>query len=271
MELKSYTLHIKNQVAYANINNPTKANAMDKNFWTETIGLMQYLDKKPEVRVIVLGGEGKHFSSGIDLSMLMMLQQKTQKFKDEGRKREYLRLWIKELQDTFTSIEKCRKPVIASIKGACVGGAIDMVTACDMRYASENAQFSIKEVDLGIVADVGTLQRISGIVSESIARELAFTGRAFDAKEAKEMQLINQYYPDEETLSQKVQEIAENIAKKSPLTTRGIKQIMNYSRNHSIEEGLDYVATWNASMLLSDDVQEAILAFTQKREPKFAD
>ena len=271
MEFENYLLEIQNKVAYAYINNPTKANAMGRTFWSETVTLMQYLDQNPAVRVVVIGAKGKHFSSGIDLSLLMFLQQEMQKFDCEGRKREYLRLWIKEMQDTFLSIERCRKPVLVSIKGACVGGAIDLITACDMRYASKDTQFSVKEVDLGIVADLGTLQRLSNIVSEGVARELAFTARVFNAQEAKQMNLINECYADEETLSEKVQEIAESIAKKAPLTIRGIKQVMNYAHKQNIEKGLEYVATWNASMLLSKDLQEAVTAFMQKKEPQFED
>lgn len=269
MNYKNFLVDIENNVAYMRFNNPQKANAMDSVFWDETQILMRELDDNPEVRVVVLSGEGKHFSSGIDLSSLMELQQKLKTIPDEGRQKEYVRRHIKHMQENFNAIEACRKPVIAAVKGACIGGAIDMITACDMRYATEGAYFCVKEVDLGIVADMGTLQRLSHIISEGIARELAFTARTFDAKEAKEMNLVNALYPDEATLMKEVKIIAENIAKKSPLTVRGIKEVMNYSREHTTLDGLDYVATWNSAMMISKDLQEAAMAYIQKREPIF--
>jgi len=175
------------------------------------------------------------------------------------------------MQDCLTSVERCRKPVLAAIQGACIGGAIDLVTCCDMRYAAADAVFSVREIDVGLVADVGTLQRLPRLIPEGIARELAFTGRNFLADEAERTGLINRVFASPEALTAAVRELAQAIAAKSPLATRGIKEVMNYSRDHSVAEGLNFVAAWNASMLLSADLNEAITAQREKRPPRFAD
>ncbi len=262
-------VEVEQHIAHVKMNNPQKANAMTQTFWKEIREVMQKLDHEPEVRVVVLSGEGKHFSSGIDLSMFGSMQADRQG-KDEGRFREHFRRHVLELQSSFTAIEKCAKPVIAAIHGACVGGAIDMISACDMRYCSEDAYFCVKEIDLGIVADVGTLQRLPKIIADGVARELAFTARRMSAQEAEQVHLVNRCYPNQEEMMEAVQQIAASIAAKSPLATRGTKEILNYTRDHSVEDGLNYVATWNAAMIFSNDVMEAMQASMQKRDPEFS-
>ena len=152
-------------------------------------------------------------------------------------------------------MENCRKPVIAAISGACYGAGVDLITACDIRLASEEARFSVKEVDLAIVADVGTIQRLPKIIGEGRARELIFTAREFDAKEASQIGLIQHIY-SHESLVQKAMDLATLIATKSPMAIRGSKQVLNYSRDHSVAEGLEYVANWNAAMLFSEDFKK---------------
>lgn len=160
--------------------------------------------------------------------------------------------------------------MIAAIKGACIGGGIDIVTACDIRYCSEDAFFSVKEVDLGLTADLGTLQRLPGIVGFGNAMELALTGRRFSGQEAKEFGLVSQVFGSNEELDEGVKIIAEGIAAKSPLAVTGTKAVLLRSRESSLEQGLDYVATWNSSMLVSDDLMEAVSAHLQKRKPTFS-
>ena len=188
-----------------------------------------------------------------------------------GQREEQLRRIILGLQAAFTAVETCRKPVLAAIQGLCIGGGLDLIAACDLRYASADAAFSLKEVDLAIVADVGSLQRLPHLIGEGQVRELAFTARQFDAAEAQAMGLVNRVYPDSDALQDGVQAIAASIAAKSPLTVRGIKQALNYGRDHRGADGLEQVATWNAAMLLSADTQEAITAAMQKRPAQFAD
>jgi enoyl-CoA hydratase/carnithine racemase len=218
----------------------------------------------------VLQGEGKHFCTGIDLQMLMGLAQQIQNNCD-GRSREALRRVILDLQDTLTSLERCRKPVLVAIHGACIGGGIDLICCADMRYASSDAQFSIKEIDIGMTADVGTLQRLPRLIGEGMARELAYTGRSVSGTEAASMRLVNRVFETREALYAGVQEIAATIAAKSPLSIRGSKEMITYARDHSVADGLNYVATWNAAMLMSADLNEALAAGLQKRGPVFKD
>jgi enoyl-CoA hydratase len=189
----------------------------------------------------------------------------------DGRTREALRRVILDMQDTLTSLERCRKPVLAAIHGGCVGGGIDLITCADMRYCSSDAYFTIKEIDIGMTADVGTLQRLPKLIGEGMARELAYTGRKFTAEEAREMRLVNRVYDSREALYAGVQEIAANIAAKSPLSIRGTKEMITYARDHSVADGLNYIATWNAAMLMSNDLQEAMMANMSKRAAVFKD
>ncbi|MCB1893311.1 MAG: enoyl-CoA hydratase/isomerase family protein, partial [Rhodocyclaceae bacterium] len=175
------------------------------------------------------------------------------------------------LQDSLTAIERCRKPVLAAIHGYCLGGGVDLACACDMRYCSSDAQFSIKEIDVGMTADVGTLQRLPKLIGEGMVRELAYTGRMVAGPEAKEIGLVNHSYASAGMLFHEVAKIAATIARKSPLSIRGIKEMVTYSRDHSVADGLNYVATWNAAMLMSDDLTETMAATRAKREPKFRD
>lgn len=266
---KTISLEIQDHIATLTLNQPERANAMTRAFWEEMPQAMRELDENADCRVVLIKGAGKHFSAGIDLSMLAEIQQMMNSKEDMGRVREKLRRWILSLQDAFTAIEQCRKPVIAMIHGACIGGAIDLITACDMRYATEDARFCVKEIDLAIVADVGTLQRLPRLISEGIARELAYTGKTISGKEAQEIHLVNRAFASVEDLEKAVLENARLIASKSPLAVRGTKEVMNYSRDHSVAEGLNYVATWNAAMLFSQDAVEAAMASMQKREANF--
>ena len=243
---------------------------MNAPMWQEIRQAMTWVDETAEIRVSIISGNGAHFCSGIDLGMMMALGKQIEDG-DEARMHEKLRYVILDLQDTLTSIEHCRKPVIASIHGVCIGGAIDMVSCCDMRYASLDATFSIKEIDIGMTADVGTLQRLPKMINPAIVRELAYTGRNVSATEAEKIGLVNRVFDSHETLTAGVGEIAATIAAKSPLSIRGIKEMINYARDHSVADGLNYVAIWNAAMLMSSDLQEAMMANMDKRKPDFRD
>jgi enoyl-CoA hydratase len=190
---------------------------------------------------------------------------------DPARSREALRRLILDLQDCLSTVERCRKPVLAAIQGACIGGAIDLVTCCDMRYAAAEVQFSVREIDVGMTADVGTLQRLPRLIPDGVARELAYTGRSVDGAEAKAIGLVNQVYATPETLLDGVRAIARRIAAKSPLAIRGTKEMLNYGRDHSVADGLNYVATWNAAMLISADLDETLAAMREQRPPRFLD
>jgi enoyl-CoA hydratase len=261
---------LKEAIATIELNRPDKANAMEAAMWQEIRDAMRWADETPEVRVVIVCGAGRHFTAGIDLAMLQSISAQIRDDCD-SRSREKLRRLILDLQDTLTSIERCRKPVIAAIHGACVGGGIDLICACDLRYCSVDAKLSVKEIDVGMVADVGTLQRLPHLIGEGMARELAYTGRVVDGAEAREIRLVNRCFDTPEALRAGVLEIARDIAAKSPLATRGCKEMITYARDHSVADGLNYVATWNAAMLLSEDLTEAAKANMEKRAPVFRD
>ncbi len=268
MQFDTLSVTLDQHIATITLNRPDKANAMNLAMWHDIRKAFQWVDATPEARVALLQGEGKSFTSGIDLQMMMGLGSQIQN-DCEGRMRESLRAIILDLQDTLTSLERCRKPVLAAIHGACIGGGIDLIACADMRYCSSDAYFSIKEIDIGMVADVGTLQRLPKLIGDGMARELAYTGRRVDADEAREMRMVNRVFNTREALYAGVREIAATIAAKSPLSMRGSKEMLNYARDHSVADGLNYVATWNAAMLMSDDLQQAMMAGMSKQVPTF--
>ncbi|WP_371999437.1 crotonase/enoyl-CoA hydratase family protein (plasmid) [Tistrella mobilis] len=261
---------LEGAVARVTLNRPDKANAMNAPMWVELKAAMEWLDETPQARVGIITGAGRFFTAGIDLAMLGAMKDEVADGCD-GRRGEKLRRQILAIQDTVTSVERCRKPVIAAVNGPCVGGGIDLITACDMRYAADDAWFSVKEVDMGLAADVGTLQRLPKIVGEGMARELAYTARKVTAAEAEAMRLINRRFATVDALNDGVAAIAAEIASKSPLAIRGTKEMITYVRDHSVADGLNYIATWNAAMLLSDDLTEAMTAFFEKRPARFRD
>ena len=268
--LETLHLSLDNHIAHVRINRPDKANAMSRAMWLETRTAFEWIDATPEVRVAVISGNGTHFTSGIDLAMLAGVADEVDDDCD-GRKREKLRRAILDLQATLTSIERCRKPVLAAIHGACIGGGIDLICCADMRYCSSNAYFSIKEIDMGMTADVGTLQRLPKLIGDGIVRELAYTGRKFLSEEACRIGLVNRVFETPESLLQGVLQLATDIAAKSPLAIRGTKEMIVYARDHSVADSLNYIATWNAAMLMSSDLQEAMMSGAQKKPPLFRD
>lgn len=270
MDYQTLAVELADHIATVTLNRPDKANAMEEAMWHEIRAAMEWADETPEVRCVILRGAGRHFTSGIDLAMLATLGERIRDA-DAARGREKLRRIILDLQDCITAVERCRKPVLAAIHGACIGGGVDLVTACDMRYCSADARFAVKEIDVGMTADVGTLQRLPRLIGEGMARELAYTGRNVDAAEAAAIGLVNRVFDSAEALEGGVRDIAATIAAKSPLAVRGSKEMITYARDHSVADGLNYVATWNAALLLSNDLAEVGRAAMEKRPPRFED
>ncbi len=266
-EYTTLSLNLENHIAHLQLNRPERANAMNRPLWRELGEAMQWADATPEVRVVVLGGTGKNFCAGIDLAMLGELMDDSAGC--GARKNETLRQEILWLQGRITAIEQCRKPVLAAIHGACVGGGVDLVSACDIRYCTADAVFSIKEIDIGMVADVGTMQRLPRLIGDGMMRELAYTGRDVSGGEAAEIGLANKCFADQDTMMEHVFAVAATIAAKSPLSIRGSKQIILHSRDHSVADGLEQIATWNAGMLMSDDVKIALEARQKRQVPIF--
>ena len=256
-------------VAQLSMNRPQKANGMTPDFWTELPRLLGLLDADETVRAVALTGEGKHFTGGMDLEAFASIATLFQR--EPGRAAYAIRQKIMQLQDAFTAIERARFPVIAAIHGACIGGGIDMISACDMRLASSDAYFAIEEINIGMAADVGTLQRLPKLISPAIAAELAYTGRRFRAEEALRIGLLSEVADSREQLVKAALALGERISSKSPLAIAGIKANLAYSRDHGVADGLDYMATWNAGMLRPEDLMNAVQAAMAKKEAEFAD
>lgn len=270
MDYTSLHFTLEHGIAHVELAIPQKANALGHAAWKEIPECFQRLSRTPECRVVILSGQGKHFCGGIDLNFLLQVGQASQQ-DCEGRRRESLREMILEMQHAFTAIEHCKKPVIAAVHGGCIGAGVDMVTACDMRYTVDDAYFQVKEIDIGMVADVGTLQRLPKIIPDGIARELCYTGRKISGEEAARIGLANDSFSSREEMMKSVTKLAQTIAAKSPLSIRGTKEMLLFSRDHSVEDGLRYIATWNAAMLMSEDLGKALEAGMTKRIPDYQD
>ena len=267
--LKAFKVSVdENSVAEISLNRPDAINSMNGDFWQELPAIVQTLDEQSTARVIILSSVGKHFTAGMDLSVLSNLGSDPEV--EPARAAEKLRRWILGLQDTFTALEKARMPVIAATQGACIGGGVDMICATDMRFCTSNAYFNIKETELGITADVGTLQRIQHVMPSGLARELAYSSRNLSADEAAACGFVNKVYADQEQMLEAVRALATDIARHSPLAVHGTKAMLNYSREHSIEDSLNHMATWQAGMMKTPDIDEAMSAMAEKRTPKFA-
>jgi enoyl-CoA hydratase len=251
-------------IAWLTLNRPEKRNTMGLAFFEEIGELFDNFARDAHIRVVIIKAEGKSFSAGTDLEeAAKLLAQGSADGRDRMRKE------ILELQQCFTKIEKCRKPVIAAVHSHCIGGGVDMICACDIRMATTDAIFSIRETRMGIIADVGTLQRLPHIIGHGWFRELALSGRDFTAQEALEMGLITRICDDPSTLYKEAEKLASQIAACPPLTVQGTKEVILYSRDNGIEAGLQYVAQKNAAALPSEDLFEAVSAFMEKRQPVF--
>ena len=270
-ELTALRLTVAQGVAEVELHRPEKSNAMNRAMWGELRAAFRYLDTLPAARVVVLSGAGRNFTAGIDLEMLMDVGAIDKQDRCPGRVREMLRLWVLDLQDVISSLDACRKPVLAAIHGACVGGGVDLVTAADMRYCTEDARFIVKEIDLGLVADVGTLQRLPKVIGDGMAREMAYTGRPVGGAEAKEIGLVNRCYLTREAMLEGVRGLAKMIASKSPLAMRGTKEMIRYTRDHTVADSLNMQAIWNGGLLVSEDLTEAFNAVKERRPAKFRD
>ena len=270
---KCFDLNISDNIANLVLSRPNELNTMSRDFWVELGSILEEINRNSDIRVVVMSSTGKHFCAGMDLSAFSngVEDIPDDKKPDSARIGEALYRVAKELQGYISNLEKIRVPVIAAIQGGCIGGAVDMVTACDIRLASKEAFFCIQEINIGMAADVGTLQRLPKIIPDSKMREMAYTGRRMYADEAKESGLISDMYETQEEMLEGANKLAKEIASKSPVAIYGLKAVMNYSRDHSVSDGLEYNALWSGAMLSQKDMTEAITANMEKRDASFDD
>jgi enoyl-CoA hydratase len=271
MDYRCFDVRVADNIARVELRRGDELNTMVPEFWRELPEIVRSIDEQAKARVIVISSTGKHFSAGMDLSVFTDREQQQERL-ERGRTGAQLRERLLALQESFNAIERARMPVLAAIQGGCVGGAVDLVSACDCRYASEDAFFVIQEINLGMTADVGIFPRLCHLIPQGWARELAYTGRRLPAQQAREIGLVNAVLPSHEALLKHVMDVAKDIAEKSPLAVYGSKVMINYARDHTIADGLDYIATWQAGMYNPEtDMREALEARQEKRAPHFAD
>ena len=243
---------------------------MNREFWSEFPAAVNELDASGEARALVISSSGKHFCSGMDLSVFTSGGGGSSEATG-GHARGATRTHVLQLQETMNCLERARMPVLAAIQGGCIGGGVDLIAACDSRYASADAFFCIQEINIGMTADVGTLQRLPKLIPEGVCRELAYTGRRMPADEAKAVGLINEVFDDHEALLEGVLDVARTIAAKPPIAIQGTKVSVNYARDHSTADALEHIATWQAGMFQPSDMVEAFNAKAEDRDGEFED
>ena len=270
MSYNCFHVEIAEHIAHVRLSRPQELNSMTLDFWRELPDIIEKIDQDASARVIVISSTGRHFTAGMDLSVFQSDSQLSGSAPQANRGAATYDL-VRRFQRTFNCLENCRIPVLAAIQGGCIGGGVDFVTACDMRYATQDAFFCIQEINIGMTADVGTFPRLTKLIPEGVARELAYTGRRMPAMRAQEIGLVNQVYADQDTMLSDVMTIASEIASKAPLAIYGTKRMINYSRDHTTADTLDYIGIWNASMLEPQQMAEAFSAKAEKRSATFPD
>jgi enoyl-CoA hydratase len=270
MTTEPFRLGRRGAVAHLTLNRPEKRNAMGPAFWDGLGPLMASLDADPAVRCVVLDAEGPAFTAGLDLqAMLPTLPLDLGGGPPDAARQAALHALIRRLQAAITAVERCRVPVVAAVHGACIGGGVDLITACDLRLCSADAVFGVRETRLAIVADVGTLQRLPRIVGPAHARELVYTGRDFDAAHAHAIGLVSRVLPDRAALSEAAFALADEIAAQPPLTVQGAKRVLLEAERYDVDRGLEFVAAWNTGHLASQDLLAAVQAMATRQPPTF--
>ena len=270
IEFKSLRVEKNKGVVEVVLTGPGRGNAMGPAFWREMPEVFAALDRDDEARVVMVRGDGDNFSYGLDLGAMMSdLGSHFGAGENLAEERTRLLDLVGDMQKAFDSLAGCRKPVIAAINGWCVGGGLDLIASCDIRLCSADARFSLREVKVAIVADLGSLQRLPRIIGEGATRELAFTGKDIAASRALQIGLVSEVHETRETLLEAARTVAREIADNPPLVVQGIKRVMNYCADKSVADGLGYVAVWNSAFLQSADLVEAMAAFRERRPPRF--
>lgn len=268
MTYDGFDVTIENHIAHLQFKRPDQHNSMNKAFWTEFPAALSMIDQSGNARVLVISSVGKNFCSGMDLAVFQNPDPKM--FGGEpGRRGEFMRRLVLQLQDCFTQMEKIRIPILTAIQGGCIGGAVDMVCASDSRYCTSDAYFTVKETALGMTADLGTLQRLPQLIPVGLAKELAYTSRKLKADEALSCGFVNQVFDDMEEMLTAVMKVATQISANSPLAVAGTKNMLNYARDHNVADSLEYMATWQAGMFQPNDLMLSMAAQMQKKPGEF--
>ena len=267
----SFSVEFDRGVAHVRLNRPDAFNAMNRDFWNELPAIVADINDHARARCIVISSTGKHFSAGMDLSVFDGTTSGAHEQGDRATAAEAMRLHIHHIQDAFSCLERARMPVLAAIQGGCIGGGVDLSCACDIRYATADAFFCIQEINIALTADVGTFPRLCKLIPEGWVRELAYTGRRLPAQQAKEIGLVNEVFDTHEAMLAHALATAREIASKAPLAVAGSKVMINYARDHTTADALDYIATWQTGMLSGAHMAEAFRARQDKREPVFPD
>ncbi len=266
-----FAVKIENRIAHIVLSRPQAFNSMPRTFWNELPRIVGDIDDNARARVIVVSSTGKHFTAGMDIAVFTDGEGVSAASGDPYARAETFRQFVLTLQNTFSCFDDARIPVIAAVQGGCIGAGVDMISACDIRYATEDAFFQIHEINIGMTADVGTFPRLCNLIPQGWVRELAYSGGRLPAAKAKEIGLVNDVYPTQDAMLAHVMGLAAEIASKSPVAVAGSKRMINYARDHSIADGLDYIATWQAGMFAPPHMMEAFAAKAQKRAPEFPD
>ncbi len=266
-----FDVEIEDKIAHIRLNRGDALNTMTRDFWNELPAIVDEIDSEALARVIVISSTGKHFSAGMDLSVFAQDGAVSHRNADRYVAAEAFRSNIKQIQSSFNALENARMPVLCAIQGGVIGGAVDMISAADIRWCVADAFFCIQEINIAMTADVGTFPRLQRLIPEGWVRELAYTGRRLSAAKAKELGLVNEVFDTQEAMLDHVLATAREIATKDPLAVTGSKVLINYGRDHSTADTLDYIGVWNAGMLPPPRMQEAFTAQAEKRAPDFSD
>ena len=266
---KPFDVEINNSIAHIRFNRPEKRNSMNEDFWTMFPNEVEELDDSGEIRALIVSSTGPHFSAGIDLSMFKDDIVESETDNEIGRSRGYFLQQLKFLQNAVSCLEAARFPVVTAVQGGCIGGGIDLITAADIRICTTDAFFLIEEINVGLAADIGTIQRLPKIIPAGIAREWTMLGEKVSADRAKEVGLVSSLHDSHEEMMKNAFEIAEKLASKTPLAMWVTKETLNYSRDHTVKESLENVALWNAATLHKEDVMSTMMSKMQKKKPEY--
>lgn len=266
-----FDVSINDRIAHIRLNRPDQFNTFTPEAWVELPAIVREIDRNASARAIVISSTGKHFTAGMDLAVFTKPGGLTSASTDPHLKAELFRANLKPLQDAFTVLDQARMPVIICVQGGCIGAGVDMISACDIRLATKDAYFCIAEINIGMTADVGTYPRLCHLMPEGWVRQISYTGERLPATKAQALGLVNETFDTQEAMLDHAMALAREIASKNPLAVTGAKAMINYARDHTIADGLDYIGVWNAAMLSGAHMREAFVAKAEKREPSYPD